>query len=88
VKGGPTRLRKKKEPSIAEHPTAGAAAHTNHAGILRFEDEHLHLPEGLAEAGDTEAEGLLPGRVVIVITLLAIIYIVIIAWFVSQLPER
>lgn len=62
--------------------------HNNHAGILRFEAENLHLPEALAEAGETESNSLMPGRVVIVITTLAIAFIAVIAWFVSQMPGK
>ena len=58
------------------------------AGVLRFDSEGWRLPEALAEAGETESNGLLPGRVVSVIAILAIVFIAIMAWFVSQMPEK
>ncbi len=84
VRGGPFRLRKKTEPAASNPPAGDTMPHHNHAGILRFEAENLHLPEALAEAGETESNSL----VVIVITTLAIAFIAIIAWFVSQMPGK
>jgi hypothetical protein len=46
------------------------------------------LPEALAEAGEADSSSFKPGRVMSVITILAIIFIAIIAWFVSQMPEK
>jgi hypothetical protein len=87
VKGGLHRLRKKKEPAVLVPPESAAPRDHNHiAGILRLEDESWRLPEALTEVGETEGNGLAPGRVVIVITTLAIIFIAIIAWFVSRMP--
>jgi hypothetical protein len=85
VKGGTLRLRK--EPQAAAAPEAGAEP--RRAGILRFDSEGWRLPEALAEAGETEeSNGLLPGRVVSVIAILAVVFIAIMAWFVSQMPEK
>jgi hypothetical protein len=67
-------------------PDATAKPHP--AGIRRFSSEGLRLPEALAEAGETESDGLMPGRVVSVITIVAVIFISIMAWFVSQMPEK
>lgn len=80
-------MRKKKEPAVPV-PSDGAAPrdHNHVAGVLRLEDESWRLPEALTEAGEAESNGLAPGRVVIVITTLAIIFIAIIAWFVSRMP--
>ncbi|MGE0131676.1 MAG: hypothetical protein AB7U82_26635 [Blastocatellales bacterium] len=88
VKGGPLRFRKKKEPAIPISPDGATAHNTHTAGILRLEDDNWRLPEALAEAGETEENGMRPSSVVIVITSLAIIFITIIAWFVSQMPEK
>jgi hypothetical protein len=55
---------------------------------MRLDSGELRLPEALAEAGETESNGLLPGRVVSVIAILAIVFIAIMAWFVSQMPEK
>jgi hypothetical protein len=88
VKGGPFRLRKKHPPADAAAPVEDTMPHNRSVGVLRFDAEHLHLPEALAEAGENEPDGMVPGRVVIVIAGLAIVFIAIIAWFVSQMPEK
>jgi hypothetical protein len=84
IKGGMLRLRK--EPQAAAAPDAAAAP--PRAGAMRFDSEGWRLPEALAEAGETESNDLRPGRVVSIITILAIVFIVIMAWFVSQMPEK
>ena len=84
VKGGTLRLRK--EPRAAAAPDAEEKL--PRGGILRFDSKDLRLPEALAEAGETESNGFMPGRVVSVIAILAIIFIAIIAWFVSQMPKK
>lgn len=91
VKGGPFRLRKKKESAVPIPPNGApdgeTAQNNNHtAGVLRLDDDNWRLPDALAEAGETRENGLMPGGVVIVIACLAIIFIAIIAWFVSQMP--
>jgi hypothetical protein len=88
VKGGLSRMRKKTDPVVSDQPASGATMHNDHAGVLRFDDQHLHLPEALAEAGENEGEGVMSGRVMLVITILAIVFIAVIAWFVSQMPEK
>jgi hypothetical protein len=84
VKGGTLRLRK--EPQAAAAPAA--TEEPPRAGVLRFDSEGWRLPEALAEAGETESNGLKPGPVVSVIAILAVVFIAIIAWFVSQMPEK
>jgi len=84
VKGGTLRLRK--EPQAT--PAPAAAEEPPRAGVLRFDSEGWRLPEALAEAGETESNGHKPGRVVSVIAILAVVFIAIMAWFVSQMPER
>ena len=84
VKGGTHRLRK--EPHAAAAPYA--AAEFPRAGSMRFDSEELRLPEALAEAGEAESKGLIPGGAVSIIAILAIVFIAIMAWFVSQMPEK
>jgi hypothetical protein len=87
VKGGPFRLREK--PAAAEPAAASdTQAHNDQHGILRFDEGTLHVPGALAEAGESESNGLMPGPVVTVITILAVAFIAVIAWFVSQMPEK
>jgi hypothetical protein len=65
-----------------------AAAENHHAGVLRFDSEEWRLPEALAEASETGSTDFMPGRVMLIITILAIVFIAIMAWFVSQMPEK
>ncbi len=87
VIGGPFRLRNRSKPAPTPPPT-GNGATARSQGVLRFDSEGSRLPTGLAEAGETESNGLMPGAVVLVIAILAIIFISIMAWFVSQMPEK
>jgi hypothetical protein len=86
VKGGPFRLRERSHPPTPAPTDNGAASRA--PGVLRFDSDGWRLPKGLAEAGETEPNGLMPGPVVLVIAILAIIFISIMAWFVSQMPEK
>jgi hypothetical protein len=88
VKGGPFRLRKKPQVLVAAPPVEEAPPPHSPVGVLRFDAEHLHLPDALAEAGENEPSGMAPGRVVMTIAGLAIVFIAIIAWLVSQMPEK
>jgi hypothetical protein len=84
VKGGPLRLRK--EPQAAAAPAA--VEEPPRVGVLLFDSKGWRLPEALAEAGEAESNGPGTGRAVWVIAILAIIFIAIMAWFVSQMPEK
>jgi hypothetical protein len=84
VKGGTLRLRKQPQAAAAPEDSEKPRG----AGILRFDSKGWRLPEALAEAGETESNGFMPGRVVSVIAILAIVFIAIIAWFVSQMPKK
>jgi hypothetical protein len=84
VKGGPLRLRT--EPKAAAAPAA--VEETPRAGVLRFDSNGWRLPEALAEAGEAESNGPGTGRAVSVIAILAVVFIAIMAWFVSQMPEK
>jgi hypothetical protein len=83
VKGGPFRLLKEPQaaaPAVVEEPPP--------AGVLRFDSKGWRLPEALAEAGEAESNGPGSGRVVSFIAILAVVFIAIMAWFVSQMPEK
>jgi hypothetical protein len=84
VKGGPLRLRK--EPQAVAAPAA--VEEPPRVGVLRFDSQGWRLPEALAEAGEAESNGPGSGRAVSVIAILAIVFIAIMAWFVSQMPEK
>jgi hypothetical protein len=92
VLGGLSRLRKgpQQGEEVSEPPRD--AANANGAGILRGPNTRaLRLPHALAEAGEYEEDtpnGWLPGPIVFIITGLAIVFICILTWFVSQMPEK
>ena len=56
-------------------------------GVLRL-DKSSRLPTALAEASEHNEHGWLPGTLVITISLLAILFIVMITWFISQMPAK
>jgi hypothetical protein len=96
VYGGLSRLRK----SIGDDDgptltTNGSGPLVNGAGrspgILRPSTGALRLPDGLAEAGDAEPDSpqsWIPGPIVLFIIVAALIFISVIAWFVSQMPDK
>ena len=86
VKGGPFRLRKERHAATPAPADNGAAARSG--GVLRFDSDGWRLPEALAEASESDSTGPRAGWVVSVIAILAIIFISIMAWFVSQMPEK
>jgi hypothetical protein len=86
VKGGPFRLRKE---SRAATPAPAANSEAARAGgVLRFDSDGWRLPEALAEVSESESTSSRAGWVVPVIAILAIIFISIMTWFVSQMPEK
>ena len=85
ISGGTTRL--VKLPTIAEQSIEPAIPASDE-GLLRLKTETLRLPSALAEASELGESGLMPGRVVLTITVLAIVFIAIITWFISQMPGK
>ena len=62
-------------------------ASTNNVGIIRPDADDLHLPSDLLDSTDgTKSSG--PPTVLFVIIMLAVIFIAIIAHFVSLMPEK
>lgn len=95
VYGGFSRLRKTigendPPPSIkSADPSVNGSVQL--PGVLRPKTGSLQLPGALAEAGDAEPDPphpWLPGPIVIFITAAATLFIIVIAWFVSQMPEK
>ena len=64
-------------------------AHTQSrsAGIIRPNTGDLHMPSGLAETGDGQQTNR-PPHVMLVIITLALIFIAIITYLVSQMPKK
>lgn len=56
------------------------------SGILRQDAAAFRLPNALAEAGEHEQRDWVPSGFVICIVVLAIMFIAIIAWHVSEMP--
>jgi hypothetical protein len=86
------RLRGRKSPpaSQAKSPAARGqppAPQGNGAGIIRPDTGALKLPSGFGELGQQESSGD-SARIVLVIAVLAITFIIIIAYFVSQMPPK
>lgn len=88
VYGGTTRLLK---PVSAEnssglvHPDSQPDLAED--GVLRL-DRSKRLPTALAEASDRGEDGWMPSRLVIIITLLAIVFIAIITRFIAAMPNK
>ena len=59
---------------------------TNSVGIIRPNTGDLILPSGFDHLGESQQTGH-PARIVLVIVTLALIFIAIIAYFVSQMPD-
>ncbi|HEY8459907.1 MAG TPA: hypothetical protein VIM99_05965 [Blastocatellia bacterium] len=78
------RLRKEPQPTAAPEVTA----ENRPAGAMRLDAEDRRLPEALAEASETGSTDFAPGRVMLVVSILAIIFIAIMAWFVSRMPAK
>lgn len=88
------RLRRRREDTeTTKHYTeqdlkslAGERPGGNGSGVIRPEN-NLHLPASIDDVGDSQ-QTLHPNRVLLVIVMLALIFIGIIAYFVSQMPPR
>ncbi|MEK6324729.1 MAG: hypothetical protein AABN33_24060 [Acidobacteriota bacterium] len=61
--------------------------HDNVAGIIRPDTGDLHMPSGLAEPGYGQQTNS-PPRVLLVIITLALTFIAIITYLVSQMPKK
>ena len=65
--------------SLADHQAT-------RAGIIRPETGNLHLRSGLEESGEGRQAN--APKVMVIIVTLALIFIVIITYFVSQMPKK
>jgi hypothetical protein len=85
VKGGTTRLI---SPRVAATSDEAAEAFVNGLGTLPSETRDLHLPGALIEASGSRNDGAAPGRFMLLIVSIVVIFIAIITWFVSEMPEK
>lgn len=84
TKGGITRLTSAQRAFPVE-----AMLPANHdEGVLRIESETGRLPAALVEAGDSSEPGIKPGGLVLLITAVALAFIIIITWFIAQMPTK
>src|SRR5262245_30848513 len=83
VKGGTTRL-------IKPRISATADEHSGISGncLGMNGTENLQLPDALIEASGDRHDGSAPGRFMLVIVAIAVVFISIITWFVSGMPEK
>jgi hypothetical protein len=85
VKGGTTRLISR---SVAATSDEAAVSLVNGLGTLPSDTKDLHLPGALIEASGSHNDGSTPGRFMLLIVSIAVIFIAIITWFVSEMPEK
>lgn len=83
VSGGVTKLTSAK-PAFVIAPDTSAGADD---GVLRMESA-AHLPTALAEASDSGELDVRPGPLVLLITALALVFIIIITWFIAHMPAK
>ena len=73
-----------------DEPSGLSIPSNDNSGVLRL-DKSSRLPTALAEASEYDEDGQtgwMPGSLVMTISLLAILFIVIISWFISQMPGK
>jgi hypothetical protein len=56
------------------------------SGVMRPDTGALRVPSDINDEG--KSSSILPNKVVLVITLLALLFIAIIAWFVAHIPQK
>ncbi|HKX28075.1 MAG TPA: hypothetical protein VJ302_10305 [Blastocatellia bacterium] len=90
VRGGTARLTRA-EPASGPAPPAPvktSAPAANGSRTAPPDAENWQMPEALIEAGGAGGRGLKPGRFMMIVTVLSIVFIAIMTWFVSQMPAR
>ncbi|MGH9801636.1 MAG: hypothetical protein ACRD82_14830 [Blastocatellia bacterium] len=75
------------KPNVAPSPTLPQTL-TDNSGILRQDVAAFRLPNALAEAGESESHEWMPGKFVLLVVGLAILFIAIVAWKVSVMPAK
>jgi hypothetical protein len=82
------RAGKRKKPP--GYPATNSAARESNSdfGIMRLEPETERSFAAFQARRDSKPPSLMPGRFMLTITILGLIFITIITWFVSQMPEK
>jgi hypothetical protein len=84
ISGGPVRLASTEKPHA--DPSSASHSSNNNWGILRPDAERS--ADALKESAGVKPSALLPGRIMLTIMALALIFIAIITWFVSRMPAK
>jgi hypothetical protein len=82
VKGGTTRLSRPRATATSEKTIAASG------NGLRQDTRGMQFSDALIEATGAGNEKSAPGRFMLLIVTLAVIFIAIITWFVSDMPEK
>ena len=88
ISGGTTRLIK---PSIDNADHSGQLRSIPDEGLLRLKAETLRMPSALADVSENsqaDQDWIRPGRVMLTISGLAVVFIAVITWFISKLPAK
>ena len=80
------RLRKRAVREAKVRTAAGSESSPKIEGVMRPDTGALRVPTDLEE--EDTGSSILPNKVVLVITLLALLFIAIIAWFVAHMPPK
>jgi hypothetical protein len=86
ISGGLVRLASRKKLNANSSSDSPSYNSNNDLGMLRPAAERS--PEAAKEADDVKRSALLPGRIMLTITILALIFIAIITWLVSRMPAK
>ena len=80
------RLRTRAGQEAKVRPAATSESSTKTDGVIRPDTGALRIPSDLND--EDRGSSILPNKVVLVITLLALLFITIIAWFVAHMPPK
>ncbi|MFN0107577.1 MAG: hypothetical protein ACKVZH_01890 [Blastocatellia bacterium] len=69
-------------------PLQPASPANNDSGVIRQDAAAFRLPNALAEVGESDSHSWMPDRFVVFIAAIAIVFISIVAWQVSQMPMK
>ncbi|MGE0885318.1 MAG: hypothetical protein AB7P14_17370 [Blastocatellales bacterium] len=91
VKGGLAKLTKLTSQPDSQKQTALSSTNEQSSGLdyglLRQDGSKLRLPTALADAGEGEREGLMPSALAFFIIFMAVVFIAIVAWRISEMPS-
>jgi hypothetical protein len=86
ISGGPVRLASTKRLHADSSSNLAHPNSSNESGIVYSDAERS--PDAPKDAGDVKPSSLMPGRIMLTIMVFALIFIAVITWFVSRMPEK